>query len=104
DLAALKPIVDSLLAQNLMFEVTPAGRGQVVSHNLYLPAEKAALLASPAGGAGERHVGAEPARDVAPAPSRASADDLAALRGQVAEREARVRAIEARLGSTEGGE
>jgi uncharacterized protein YceH (UPF0502 family) len=35
DLAALKPVVDSLLAKGLMIELTPAGRGQVVTHNLH---------------------------------------------------------------------
>lgn len=31
----LKPIVDSLIRKGLMLELTPPGRGQVVSHNLY---------------------------------------------------------------------
>src|SRR3954470_14308318 len=35
DLAALKPVVDSLMEKGLMIELTPAGRGQVVSHGLY---------------------------------------------------------------------
>lgn len=35
DLAALKPVVDSLLSKGLMLELTPAGRGQIVSHGLY---------------------------------------------------------------------
>src|ERR1041385_6575153 len=65
ELTAPKPIVDSLLAKNLMIEITPAGRGQVVSHNLYLAPEKAALLAGHAGGTAERHAVAEPAREPA---------------------------------------
>src|SRR5580765_791333 len=32
DLAALKPIVDGLVQRGLMLELTPAGRGQIVSH------------------------------------------------------------------------
>jgi hypothetical protein len=39
DLAQLRPLVDSLLKKNLMLELTPPGRGQVVSHNLYQPEE-----------------------------------------------------------------
>lgn len=39
DLPALKPVVETLLERGLMIELTPAGRGQIVSHNLYLPAE-----------------------------------------------------------------
>jgi hypothetical protein len=35
DQAALKPIVESLLQKKLMQELTPPGRGQIVSHNLY---------------------------------------------------------------------
>jgi uncharacterized protein YceH (UPF0502 family) len=39
DLAALQAIVDGLLERKLMIELTPPGRGQVVTHNLYTPAE-----------------------------------------------------------------
>lgn len=35
DLSGLKPVLDSLKAKNLVCELSPAGRGQVVSHNLY---------------------------------------------------------------------
>src|SRR5207302_8968358 len=35
DMAALKPVVDSLVKKGLMIELTPPGRGQVVSHGLY---------------------------------------------------------------------
>ena len=43
DLAALKPVVDSLVTKGLMVELTPAGRGQVVSHNLYKDKELSEL-------------------------------------------------------------
>src|SRR5262245_18900555 len=49
DLAALKPVVDSLVAKGLMIELTPAGRGQVVSHGLYKERELAELKARYAG-------------------------------------------------------
>ncbi len=45
DLHQLKPIVDSLIAKGLMMELTPAGRGQVVSHALYQPEELAKVRA-----------------------------------------------------------
>lgn len=35
DVASLMPIVKGLVAKGLMVELTPAGRGQIVSHNLY---------------------------------------------------------------------
>jgi hypothetical protein len=39
DLAALKYIVDGLVARGLMVELTPSGRGQIVSHSFYPPDE-----------------------------------------------------------------
>ncbi len=49
DLAALKPIVDALLERGLMIELSAPGRGQMVSHNLYLPQELAELKAQHSG-------------------------------------------------------
>jgi len=43
DTAALKPIVQSLLQKGLMIELTPAGRGQIVSHSLYKERELSEL-------------------------------------------------------------
>lgn len=51
DLAALKTVVDSLLKKNLMVELTLAGRGQVVSHNLYKQREIDEIRAQFASGA-----------------------------------------------------
>ena len=39
----LKPIVDNLIAMNLILPLSPEGRGQIVTHNLYLPEELAKL-------------------------------------------------------------
>jgi uncharacterized protein YceH (UPF0502 family) len=38
-LEELKPILDSLLKKGLVVELTPPGRGQIVTHNLYTPEE-----------------------------------------------------------------
>ena len=38
-LPELKPILRSLAEKNLLLELTPAGRGQIVTHNLYQPEE-----------------------------------------------------------------
>jgi len=118
DLAALKPIVESLLAKTLMIELTPAGRGQVVSHNLYLPAERSELEgrpggASPAAAAPRERTGAPPAPRVN---GGSGAGELAAIRDQLATQmdqlaaqmeqlaalDERVRRLEERLG--EGNE
>ena len=39
--AELKPIVGRLLERGLMIELTPPGRGQLVTHSLYMPEELA---------------------------------------------------------------
>jgi uncharacterized protein len=39
DVASLRPILDALLKKNLVLELSPPGRGQFVSHALYLPDE-----------------------------------------------------------------
>ena len=49
DMAALKPVVDALVKRGLMVELTPPGRGQVVSHNLYKERELTELKAQFAG-------------------------------------------------------
>lgn len=50
DMGALRPVVDSLLSKGLMVELTPAGRGQMVSHNLYEEPELKRLRDTYAGG------------------------------------------------------
>jgi uncharacterized protein YceH (UPF0502 family) len=107
DLAALKPIVDALLERGLMVELTSAGRGQVVSHNLH-PAQELAELRSRYAGDGTRAIppsghdsapsypaaalphqgGLSLARDT-PAPG-APAPSLAELAAEVAELRAEV--------------
>lgn len=89
DLAALRPIVDSLLKKGLMVELTPAGRGQLVTHNVYkereledlkrqfaghVPAEDGndtAVAAGPASAGGSRGAAVSPAMKHIPAPSSA---------------------------------
>lgn len=41
----LRPVLDSLKAKNLIVELTPAGRGQIITHNLYQPDELEKLRA-----------------------------------------------------------
>ena len=84
DLAALKPIVNGLVERGLMVELTPAGRGQIVSHNLYLGPELDVLRGRFAGGA--------------PVDPGAGASEVVALRAEVERLRERVRELEARLG------
>jgi uncharacterized protein len=50
DLAALRPILDSLKAKGLVIAITPEGRGQVIGHALLKPQELEALKAKHQGG------------------------------------------------------
>ena len=107
DQGALRNIVDSLLKKNLMVELTPPGRGQIVTHNLYKEREMVELRAQY-----KNHVSTERSYDeerpAAPAPRPAApqpahsqppavpqvrgvtADDFAELRVEVTELQADV--------------
>jgi uncharacterized protein YceH (UPF0502 family) len=64
DLTAMNQILDSLIQRELVIALTPAGRGQLFSHNLYEPHELESLKASLAGYTGE---------DISTSPSSSSA-------------------------------
>jgi len=113
DLAALKPVVDGLVARGLMVELTPAGRGQVVSHNLYLLPEMAELKrvhsGREAGTESHANAPAPRAEGVQRAPAEAPhgrgddasarlAAEVASLRDELARLRARVDELEARSG------
>jgi uncharacterized protein len=57
DPAALKPVVDALVQKGLMIELTPPGRGQIVSHNLYKERELNELKTRFAGHVPSPHYG-----------------------------------------------
>ena len=90
DLNTLKPIIQSLVAKQLVVELTPAGRGQIVTHGLYEDREMKQLRDQHAGGAP-----AAPPRATATAPIPAAAapaaaptidpSDFEALQAEVAE-------------------
>ena len=50
-LEELKPIVNGLLEKELMVEITPPGRGQIVTHNVYQPEELERIRGNFVGGA-----------------------------------------------------
>lgn len=104
DLAELKPIVDSLVARKLMVELSPAGRGQMVTHGVY-PANELSEVRVGASGNAPRAASHESAETSGPAlPVRTPAPDefgalvaeLAELRAEVARLRDRVRALEDR--------
>jgi hypothetical protein len=64
DLSSLRPIIDSLKAKGLVVGLTPAGRGHVVTHNLYEPRELEKVRAQAAAMAGTQDAGHEPAGHV----------------------------------------
>ncbi|MEO5988203.1 MAG: DUF480 domain-containing protein [Candidatus Eisenbacteria bacterium] len=101
DLGELKPIVAGLLQRGLMIELTAAGRGQMVSHNLYLAHEFAELKVHSAGHGPQAAPSEHPPAIVAPAVARATPDEFAALSSQIAELHAEVAQLRARVGELE---
>ncbi len=66
DVAALRPILQSLTEKGLLTALTPEGRGQIVAHTLYEPRELERLRAEHGS---QRASVAVPATSVTPAPS-----------------------------------
>lgn len=89
DQGALKQIVDSLLSKGLLIELTPPGRGQVVTHNLYKERELTELKAQYAGGAGTPPAAVERSAGETPAP-RVTRDMFSELEVEVAQLRAEV--------------
>ena len=90
DLDELKRIVDGLIRRNLIVELSPAGRGQVVSHNLYPEWELEAVTKSVAAGISGAGVGGSAGSQDDEPESRGSktgssdlASELQALREEV---------------------
>lgn len=98
DLAALMPVVDALLKRGLMIALTPPGRGQIVSHNLYLEHELAELRAQYSGQVPRAPSAPGHARAPEPAAAGAPSDKLAALAAEVAELRAEVGRLRAQVG------
>lgn len=103
DQAALKHVVDSLLAKGLMIELTPPGRGQIVSHNLYKERELTELKAQYAGHRGDEPrgttaspAGSEAASGESP-PPRVTRDMFSELELEVAQLRAEVSKLRAQV-------
>jgi hypothetical protein len=72
DMAALRPVLDSLRDKGLLIELTPGGRGQVVTHALYEADELARVRAKHGGGAAEVESVEHPAPATAATPTAAT--------------------------------
>jgi uncharacterized protein YceH (UPF0502 family) len=103
DLPDLRPIVDALLQRRLMIELTPPGRGQMVTHNLYEARELAELRGRISGhprGAAVAEGGAravQPSAEIASERGAAPFSEIAELREEVARLRQHIHALEARI-------
>ena len=97
DSATLRPIVDALLERGLMIELTPAGRGQIVTHGLYLEPELAVLRERAGARGGLAHDAGAEAAAAAPQRSPGLAEALAELREELESLRERVTELERKL-------
>jgi uncharacterized protein YceH (UPF0502 family) len=113
DLNELKPVLQSLAAKNLIVELTPPGRGQVVTHNLYFErelekiretvGEGAAIDSELGGDDGIRHDAGDrpPPVAMSPAPHAADRAALEHLQSQIEALGTRLDELSARLQALE---
>jgi hypothetical protein len=92
DLSALKPVVDGLVERGLMIELTPPGRGQLVTHGLHSAQELGELRARE-GRPGRPEPVPSAAEHAAPSRPDLTAE-LTELRSQLAELRERVERLE----------
>ena len=97
DLAELKPIVDALVQRGLMIELTPPGRGQIVSHNLY-PREELHEVRERVTGAVSSGAASERIAGVPSGGPDAANTAIAELRAEIADLRRRVQELEEKLG------
>ena len=95
DIGVLRPIIDGLIERGLMIELSPPGRGQIVSHNLYTAPELAELRAGSAGVA-PRAIGSASG---APAIAAERSSEVAELRAEITRLAERIAELERRLGT-----
>lgn len=106
DLGSLQVLLSGLEKKNLILYLTPAGRGQIVTHNVYLPHELDALRTEYANYKAQAE-GSDDSDSPSPSPSRTSASsstsasNTAALEARIAELETLVGDLKSRLESVE---
>ncbi|WP_417733070.1 YceH family protein [Rosistilla oblonga] len=103
DLAALQPVLQMLLDKNLIVALTPPGRGQLFTHNLYPDADLAHLRKKITGDSSSPSpqpvaVASQPATPVAAAAAVAPAnDELQSMRDEIARLSEEVAQLKQRL-------
>ncbi len=105
DLSALRPVLDSLIQKDLIVSLTPTGRGQTVTHNLYTPERLEKLKQQYASGQGAPEGSASSTRSApaSHAPPAVSAEDFAALESEVAQLRVEVRRLSDEIEQLKGG-
>lgn len=100
DLSSLQAILNSLMERQLVIALTPPGRGQIFTHNLYLPEELQALrgkIASATDGSDESDDEGSHAPSRSSPASSSTASELAAAREEIAQLRAEVERLRAEL-------
>ncbi len=97
DLPALNEILRSLMAKGLVISLTPPGRGQVFSHNLYQPEELTKLKNKFVGATGDSDENADENESTSTARSSRSGGEVAALQAEVEELRGLLAALEERV-------
>jgi uncharacterized protein YceH (UPF0502 family) len=95
DLNALHAILEALVAKELVVLLTPSGRGQVVTHNLYTPERLEELKSQFA--SGQQTPDPAVARVASSRPSGISLEQFSSLESEVAELRAEIARINAEL-------
>ena len=90
DLNSLRPVLTALMERGLVVALTAEGRGQIVTHGLYLPDELERVKQKSSREAASSPAAPEPTRRVVSAPTpdatqSASTDDIGALRQEISE-------------------
>lgn len=100
DLSALRPVLESLVKKKLVIELTSPGRGQIVTHGVYLPGEldrnKMRVYERPTEDAAD--VDSPKQSSYRAQTEQSGGNDNDALRDQIAELTRRIERIESELG------
>ena len=102
DLGTLQPVVRSLIDKELVVELTPSGRGQVITHNLYTDKRLAELQEQYATGKAPPVRSAPSAVPAAPAAPTVSVEEFESLRAAVDELTEEVKSLKATVEQLRG--